>query len=484
MTEKKEIRAGFLDSLWNFFVSVRLSVVVLLSIAVLSVIGTVIPQNQNPNYYLKAFGPFYYQLMATMDVFDMYHSWWFQLLILILVINIVICSIDRLQKMWSVIFPKSLNFNLKRFRSRSSRRDFNAGLPVDELKGLFEKRLAKKFSYCKTVSTEKGFALTAEKGRWTRLGVYGVHLSVVVLLIGALIGLKFGFEGFVRIAEGQTVDAIRLRNSGTSLKLGFAIRCDDFNIEFYKGGNRPKEFRSSLSILEDKNVIFEKDIIVNDPLSYKGINIYQSSWERLNKEGPAMQGPQKVPEIIEVKFQSAASGIIYAQSSSLGKTIKIPEKLGLFELKSYLPDASFQNVSLGPVIIGEYTNPKGETQTIRVPFRFPNFDKMRKGDVIISVVANLPHPVPVEPLYATGLQVNYDPGVWVVYAGFVMMIAGCAVTFFMSHQRLVVEVRNEGRAVKVMVSGTSNKGKIGFDMRVQRLADQLAGLVSKSKNKD
>ena len=94
MNDTTEIKVGFLDSLWKFLSSIKLTVVVLRSLALLSIIGTLIPENQSSVDYLRAFGPFRFQLLATLDIFDMCHSWWFRLLIAILVINIVICSID------------------------------------------------------------------------------------------------------------------------------------------------------------------------------------------------------------------------------------------------------------------------------------------------------------------------------------------------------------------------------------------------------
>ena len=167
MAKQTPIRANYLDSLWKFFASVRLTVVVLLSLAILSIIGTLVPQNQSPADYFQAFGPFLYQIMAILDIFDMYHSWWFQCLILILVINIVICSIDRLQSTWKIIFVKTPVFNLERFRQRKERRRLDMASPLERLQPVFEKRIARSFRYCRTVPVEKGIAITAEKGRWS-----------------------------------------------------------------------------------------------------------------------------------------------------------------------------------------------------------------------------------------------------------------------------------------------------------------------------
>ena len=75
--------------------------------------------------------------------------------------------------------------------------------------------------------------------------------------------------------------------------------------------------------------------------------------------------------------------------------------------------------------------------------------------------------------FYTGLQVTRDPGVWVVYTGFVLMIIGCIITFFMSHQRLCIEVVRRGRQSLVTVSGNANKNKLGMRRKVETIVDEL-----------
>jgi cytochrome c biogenesis protein len=94
---------------------------------------------------------------------------------------------------------------------------------------------------------------------------------------------------------------------------------------------------------------------------------------------------------------------------------------------------------------------------------------MRKGSVLVSVVENVPR-------FYTGLQVNRDPGVWVVYSGFILMIMGCFITFFMSHQQICVELLRTGEKTEVIVAGTANKNKSGMEAKVTGFADKLAKL--------
>jgi cytochrome c biogenesis protein len=96
---------------------------------------------------------------------------------------------------------------------------------------------------------------------------------------------------------------------------------------------------------------------------------------------------------------------------------------------------------------------------------------MRKGRVFIAIADFVPR-------YYTGLQVSKDPGVWVVYSGFILMIIGIYITFFMSHQQIFVEVVSIDQKSQVMVAGTSNKNKMGMQKKVTQLARQLANLTS------
>ena len=102
---------------------------------------------------------------------------------------------------------------------------------------------------------------------------------------------------------------------------------------------------------------------------------------------------------------------------------------------------------------------------------------MRRGSVIISVAKEFSA---TEQAFFTGLQITHDPGVAIVYFGFILMIAGCIVTFFMSHQRVVVEVLPDSGGAKVMVAGTANKNKFGFQQKLERLSEKLSGTAVSS----
>ena len=433
-----------------------MTIVILLSLATTSIIGTLIPQNETPGKYLQAFGEFLYKLFDVFDFFDMYHSWWFRLMIILLTVNIVICSIDRLSATWKIIFVKIPRFNIARFRNQNNKREFKDVRTPQQLRLIYEPIVAKGFGYRRVEEIDKGICIFAEKWRWSMLGVYVVHLSVICLLIGSLIGSIFGFEGYMNIPEGEALDAIRIRDSAETRKLDFVVRCDDFSVTYYRSG-APKEYRSSLTIVEQGKAVLKKDIIVNDPLRYRGINLFQSSYGKLP------------PRQVTLTIESGGSGKSYTKQATIGEPFILPEDMGKFEIKKFNNSANFRGHNLGEAFIGVLEPTSGQPLEILLPLRYPSFDKMRKGDQIFSAAK-------FEQVFYTGLQVTKDPGVWVVYSGFILMIVGCFLTFFMSHQRICVEVVKSGKKSKIMISGIANKNKYGMEQKIDRMFGRLSGL--------
>ncbi len=477
MASSARVKADFLESLWRFFASVKLTIVLLISLAIVSSIGTFIPQNAGPQEYFRHFGPFWYQMFSILDIFDMYHAWWFQLLILTLALNIIVCSIERLSKTWKIIFNPNPKLDPQRILKSKNRQEFKLESDSRLLRENVERFFKRRFKRLRINSLEQGFELAAEKGRWTRLGVYVVHFSVVLLLAGGLIGSIFGFEGFVNIPEGQSADQIRLTNSNLFRKLPFAIRCDDFSISFYDNG-APKEYRSKLTLLSDGKEILQKDIIVNDPLRYKGINIFQASYGKtkvpFSDQEPA---PEDLPAKIDLEIASTDSSMVYQHQLALGQAMELPEGGGHFTLEQFQPRASFGGQDIGPAFVAIIKQPDGKQTRILLPVNFPSFDRMRKGKLVFSIGPRTRKALgdfkKTEERYFTGLQVTRDPGVPLVYTGFILMIAGCFITFFLSHQQVAIEVRFGTDANRVLMAGKANKNKMGFRRKIALLADAL-----------
>jgi len=437
--------------IFNFFASVRLTVTVLLTLAATSIIGTVIPQNQGIEAYLQAYGRSTVRLFSVLDMFDMYHSWWFQMLLVLLTINIIVCSWNRLPAAWKIVVKPPV-FKPSRFQNASVQRRVLLSSP-ERAQLLLEKVLSRSIGRARLEQVPHGFYLWSEKGRWTRLGVYVVHLSVIFLLAGGLIGSFWGFDGAVNIPEGETVKAIRLNNSGKLFPLDFEIRCDKFSVSFYDSGV-PSEYRSILTILEKGKPVLTRDVLVNDPLRYKGINLFQSSYGSLPSRN------------LVLSFTSRATGMEYKEKIAPGQTVTIPEGLGSFTITAFNRDYQFKGHAIGDAFVGTLTPPNGGPVEVVLPVKFPSFDRMRKGDVVVAIAET-------ETRYYTGLQVTGDPGVWVVYTGFLLMIAGCIVTFFMSHRQVCMEVNTDETCCRITIRGIANKNKIDIRKKIDAIAAEI-----------
>jgi cytochrome c biogenesis protein len=238
-------------------------------------------------------------------------------------------------------------------------------------------------------------------------------------------------------------------------------------MEFYPNGT-PKVFRSSLTLIEDGKAVKQKDIIVNDPLRYRGINIFQSSYGELPPENnPQPQASAPGPaEAYSLNFTSSASGMTYTKTAKVGVPVDIPEGLGKFVVTAYEADAKFRGMDVGSALIGIITPAEGEPQQILLPLKFANFDKMRGGEVTIAVANQTQEtftpPKKDEKRYYTGLQVTRDPGVWLVYTGFILMIAGCFVTFYLSHQQVCIVIEPLRKNSRVTFAGVANRNKLAM----------------------
>ncbi len=442
------------ELIWKFFCSVKLTVYTLVLLALTSIIGTVILQNGTDQEYLRLYGEAFYNLIKVSGIDDMYQAWWFLLLLVILCINIVVCSIERLSVTWKIIFPKKIKFNPERFRKLKNLETFTIDKDLKSISGDYESFLSKRVGNVIKQETESGTVMYAEKGRWTRIGVYVVHSSILLLLIGALIGVVFGFKGNLQLDEGQTSDTVYIFKKKMSKKLDFSIKCNDFYVKFYDSG-APEEFKSNLTIIEDGKESFTKDVIVNHPLRYKGINIFQSSYGTAKPDSAVL-------DIIRLSDKSVTSS-----NMKIGEEIQLPEDQGLFKLEGFLPHFDFRGHNLGEAFIGKITQKDGNSFQIALPIKFPTFDKMRKGSFAFVVKE-------FDQKHYTGLQITKDPGIWYVYSGFILMIIGCWVTFFMSHQSYFIKIeRNKDNSSKISISGTANRNSQGLKLKIKKIVTKL-----------
>src|SRR5512134_794444 len=227
MADEKRV-ASPMDRAWDFFISVKLAIVTLIILAVASIFGTLIEQNQPPEKYHQVYEDWAYALMDRLNLFDMYHSWWFLLLLVLFTVNLTCCTLDRFPKVLKVVRnPRTrLDENLEKTLSLADRWKKKGALP--DWASKYAEALSAAFAKPKVTEEGGEVHLYAETGVASRFGVYVTHLSISIIFIGAIVGNVFGFKGFVNIPEGESVSRVPVRGGNRMQDLGFAVKCNSF----------------------------------------------------------------------------------------------------------------------------------------------------------------------------------------------------------------------------------------------------------------
>lgn len=458
MTTKQR---DFLHSLWDFFCSLKLTMFLLISLAIISIIGTIVPQGTVPPEYLATISPAKHQIYKALGFFDMYHSWWFILLLYLLTVNLVACSIKRLPHIWKIISHPTLVMDSGLEQSLSNKASFNTAERPEQLKDKLAAFLSSEFASPVVTEADGAWHLFAQKAPWCRLSVYVVHLSVIVIFIGAMIGSLFGFKGFVNVPEGQSVSKVMTR-SEKEIDLGFAVRCDQFSVALYKNG-APKEFKSILTVLENGRPVPDYTnvrVIVNDPLTYKGITFYQSSYGNAGDyffTVSAPDGKNAMPVTLNRNETATLPD---------GSTMHVIEDTD--DVSKFVPSLS------GPAAQVEMHTPRGTTEKIIVYANHPelniNYALEHKLGVLLQYKGS-------QKRMFTGLQVAKDPGVWVVWLGCTLMVVGIYGAFLLSHRRIWIRLQDG----HVVMGGNTNKNQASFEMYFKELETKLGNKLSREE---
>jgi cytochrome c biogenesis protein len=457
------------NALWNLFTSVKLTLGLLIVLAITSIFGTVIPQQEGAMELAERLSPGLVSLLSSLQLFDMYHSLWFRLIIGTLALNLIICSLDR--------FPAALKRfqatpkldRSKPFDDLPSHRNFSAAGKIDEVLPLTAGILKNKYQRIHQKETDNEVVLYAEKGRLSHLGVYLVHLSVLIILIGSIVGSLFGFEAYVNIPEGESINKVRLRKSQVVRTLPFDVRCDRFLVEFYDNG-APKEYRSDLAFMEDGKVALQGSLLVNHPITFEGITFYQASYGSLpgNKAqiGIRREGdPANVTLDIEIE-----------------RPYDLPGPGGQFMVF----EARSDFMKMGPAVQVAVKPPEGEEVRFwvfknnalikeRFPGFFERFPKFNPG-AYKPYLFSLEN---VEARHYTGLQVGRDPGVPLVWTGFFLIMIGLFVTFFTSHRSIWIKIAKTKRGLNIRVAGRANKNPVGIERELDQITFKIKEKVEK-----
>lgn len=305
---------SFVWRLFHFLGSMELAITLLITLAIASIIGTVLQQNQPYPDYLIKFGPFWFEVFDTIGLYDVYSALWFLAILALLVISTSVCIFRNSPTMLKDMFQLRTHVQLKSIRFMQHRAEWQ----VDESLDNTAQNLKQRFSTLgfRSRITEKGDdrLVSAMRGGMNRLGYILTHVAIVVICVGGLfdsnLPLKLAewqgkvhietrelplsqipkesrlavgaqaFRGSVSIPEGRaaSVAYLAMRDGYLVQNLPFTIEVKQFRIEHYPTG-QPKSFESDLVIHDPElKKPLEATIAVNHPLIYKGYAIYQASF--------------------------------------------------------------------------------------------------------------------------------------------------------------------------------------------------------------
>ena len=463
--DDKRKEKGYVAILYDFFRSLKLTIFLLILLALVSIIGTIITQNATPGEYVQRYGSSLYEVLDFFRLFDMYHSWWFQIILVMLVINLIACSLQRFPGTWHQVVraPRPGGLEDAMLRGLPYVERIKDARPIEpKTEENIQSLVTRGFGKLMRIETESAITLFGERGKISRLGAYITHLSLLIVIIGGLVGSISGFRGFVNILEGETVNRVFIREKRGEIprSLDFSVRCDDFNVTFYDVPGKQKfvkEYASTLTIFEKGKEVLKKTIQVNHPLHYRGLAFYQSSYGALHEITIGIAGKNRKEKITVRALE--------------GDSFPIPESNIMVRVLNYAPQ--IHNFGEGVQVALFKPNQPPRSYWLLRNGSFPPFDEKKGDDVTLSMEA-------LTSKEYTGLQVTRDPGVWIVWAGCGLMIFGFIVSFYFSHQRIWVRIPKEGPQKggrEIVLAGSVNRNRIGFEKTFQSLVEEVRSVI-------
>jgi cytochrome c biogenesis protein len=450
--DKQKRSESFLDAVVEFFASVELALVILFAIAVASIGGTIVPQNLPPEQYLQAYGPKWFTFFGYLDLYDMYHAWWFNLLLGLLIVNLIVCSAKRLPQAVRLarrIDPDRISPAFLEKQPFSV--DLTDRLPAQDLGQRIETALGRGFGRVSKADQPWGRLWYADRFRFARFGAYVVHASLLFIAVGGILGTLFGFSAFVNISEGRSTDQVIGRRPPGRIALPFTVRLDDFDVSFYQSG-QPKEYRSEVTILEDGRPVDRADILVNHPYTRYGVTIYQSSYGQASV-GQAVLRVSRPDENLAANLTAKPNQPVVWDEGRASLTI--------MEFRDDL-------MNLGPAVRVLVRPEDGEAYAVWAVSERPDFLPDPQEPVVVDLVDQ-------EVQYYSGFQVNRDPGVPFIWIGCGVMLLGFILAYLFSHQKTYVAVvDDEAGGRRVIAAGSAHRNRASYQIKFDRLTDRIS----------
>ncbi len=358
-------------------------------------------------------------VMERLGLFSVFSTWWFTALLALLAVSIVVCTLDRLPRLWSqaadirVVQPDLFYDPALRERAAMT------GVTPDAAAAVLRRR---RF-HVRTAVDVGATYLYADRHRWPRLATLLTHAGLVLFLVAAAVSGRLGFEAGLLIPQGEAVPVERLGTPGN-----LVVKNEGFSAPRLADG-RFADFTTDLAVYRDGELLARKVIRVNDPLEVAGYSFHQNFF------GPA----------VDLAIRSADGGVLWdgwvpldaASADRPYARLAVPgTDIGL----EMLLDRAEGKAPLLAVI--------GSRQTGTQSDGTPRFDAifvggLAPGTSLAPEAAGLTIDLRAIGAY-TGIVAKRDPGLGLVWLAFGLLIAGLVITFYFPRRRVWARIDGGG----------------------------------------
>lgn len=423
-------------------IDLRLAILLLLAIALFSISGTTIEQGQSVAFYQAnypehpaLFGFLSWKVLLSVGLDHVYRTWWFLALLILFASSLTACTFKR-QLPALKWFSRTWNFysQPRQFQKLALSAELDKG-SVSSLTQLLQQRRYRVFE-------GENNTLYARKGIVGRIGPIVVHVGILIILAGAILGTMTGFMGQEMVPSGDNFQVHNIVDAGPwaapQVPKDWSMRVNRFWIDYTPQGGI-NQFYSDLSVLDQQGQeVKRKTIFVNEPLRYRGVTFYQTDWG-----------------IAAIRIQINKSPILQLPMAPLNTNGKgrlwgtwIPTKTDLSEGVSLLAK-DLQGMLLIYDAKGQLVN------TLR-----PGMATDING-VTLKIV---------EVVGSTGLQIKADPGIPMVYAGFGLLMLGVVMSYI-SHSQIWA-LQKDGH---FYVGGKTNRAQVAFEREFIEVLERISG---------
>lgn len=493
----------------NFLSSVRFGVVLLCVLVFLSIIGMVVIQQnvQGFDSYYASLTPAERTVFGYLGIFDIYHSWYYNVLLLILSLNIILASIEHFPTAWSYISkPKTTatrDFLLnQKINAVLTVKGKDEQLVIDAITAAVKKNgMRSQVNESKTLAyplgpdgkkqfsdpiTRTGRVIFGQAGKFNRLGAYWVHVSLLTLFLGHFVALQTGFDADMRMIPGETTDQMQRiefnldKKEKFNVQVPFTMTCTDIQQKLIdpRGGidvTNTLDWRTQMRVDDPEYGTTIADISMNQPFNYRGFRFFQA------QTIPVGNARRIVLDITPVN----GGDVQKVEVKRLG-TAQLAD--GTFiEYEEFLPDFTFGPDGKPDTRSGDYNNPVAVLGVTP-----PGSERVRVFAFGSNVPDNLPVAAPKvgykwrmaefeKSPFAHVLSIKYDPysGAFIAwYFGGFGLMGALVYVFFFSHKRVwgLVEKRDDEN-IDVVLGGHTNRNHAGFEEKFARvLTDVRAAL--------